>query len=198
MIWWMGWLLQTDGLQCQGPARVLCVEMKCVVGHHGWLERRRYWLLHKLLPVNGGEEGVRLQGEIYFDNIAWKYFSKAFSTLMSSIPLGPDPSLLVGFLLKRARSSDWASGLRKVGIPSLAWVRNSFKFLINSYASLSREITITEGQDIHLEDLVHCLFAVLALEWQPSGQHLVHQHPKTPPVLINLKLWGRKIDQFKV
>ena len=67
--------------------------------------------------------------------IAWKYFLKAFSTLMSSIPLGPDPSLLVGFLLKRARSSDWASGLRKVGIPSLAWVRNPFNFwsIANSY-----------------------------------------------------------------
>ena len=38
------------------------------------------------------------------------------------------------------------------------------------------------GQDIHLEDLVHCLLAVLALERQPPGQHLVHQHPKTPPV----------------
>ena len=55
---------------------------------------------------------------------------------------------------------------------------------------------IREGQDIDLEDLVHRLLAILALEWQPPGQHLVHQHPKTPPVLINLKFRGRKIDHF--
>ena len=39
--------------------------------------------------------------------------------LMSSIPLGPDPSLFAGFLLKRALNRAWASG-RKVGIPNLA------------------------------------------------------------------------------
>ena len=57
---------------------------------------------------------------------------------------------------------------------------------------------LREGQDIDLEDLVHGLLAILALERQPPGQHLVHQHPKTPPVLINLKFLGRKSDQFKV
>ena len=45
---------------------------------------------------------------------------KKVCALMSSIPFGPDPSRFVGFLLKRARRRDWASGLRKVGIPSFA------------------------------------------------------------------------------
>ena len=41
---------------------------------------------------------------------------KNVCALMSSMPFGPDPSRLVGFLLKRARRRDWASGLGKVGI----------------------------------------------------------------------------------
>ena len=55
-----------------------------------------------------------------------------------------------------------------------------------------RGITIREGQDIDLEDLVHGLLAILALERQPPGQHLVHQHPKTPPVDDHFEVFKEK------
>ena len=111
---------------------------------------------------NGGETD-------FLTNWSQSMEEKKVWALISSIPFGPDPSLFVGFRLKRARRRDCASGLRNVGMPSFAWTKIRIKFwLIYSYDwALSDIMSMIKGQGLggNPDDLVHYLFPVSSLEW---------------------------------
>ena len=112
-----------------GFGSVLRIEVERIVGTtDGWLVRRLNFLVQQFDPIDRGEERVT------FDVVHWwtgkreKIIKDRISSINRPIKLkwGPKrlgvPELrrLSGLRLKRARSRDWASEERKVGIPSLA------------------------------------------------------------------------------